>query len=645
MGVVAYFSACWHALAACLCGPDKSAAADAAHERLSISHSAKAPLLGPAAANGTVAVQQQQRSSSRGSKTAVVPSPQPRMTRKSYGLNGLEKRLERRFSGLRVRAARGTDNLLGHGHRDVSADYQLGQLLGQGAFGVVRLATHRQTKERYACKTILKSQLKRPVEVEDVKREVAILELLSSHPNVAALLACYEDESSVNLILELCEGGELFERIATRGSLTEREAARYFRSMAEVVRHCHALGIMHRDIKPENFLLSDKSDGAVVRAADFGLSQFFRPGKRFRSLVGSAFYVAPEVLQRDYGPAADIWSLGVCLYILLSGLTPFWGESEEDIFRMVLHAEVDFDTPPWPHVSRAAKDLVRCMLQRNPDKRPTAAEIHKHPWLQRAAPDVQLDGVVIARMRNFAALNKVKRAAMLVAVQGLTQEDIPEVHALFESLDVDHSGRLSPQELWLGMQRLGNNMSQEDLTALMEGADLDGDGEIDYAEFVAATLGQSYAGRSEFVRRLFTRLDADNSGYVSAEELRALLGGYGVTGSEVDVVVRQADTDGDNLISFQASACWLHAGDWRVKEFVAFMSSNTESIQEAVRRKWSMSRHCSPRAAKGGAGQRATPVGGSPQAPFGSISEVDYEANGVGEAHVEAGTGSGSCAS
>ena len=103
MGVVVYLSACWHALAACLCGPDKIAAAGAAHEHLSSSHSAKTPLLGPTAANGRRAVQQQQQRSSKGSKAAAAPPPEPRMTRKSYGLNGLEKRLERKFSGMKVR--------------------------------------------------------------------------------------------------------------------------------------------------------------------------------------------------------------------------------------------------------------------------------------------------------------------------------------------------------------------------------------------------------------------------------------------------------------------------------------------------------------------------------------------------------------
>jgi calcium-dependent protein kinase len=188
--------------------------------------------------------------------------------------------------------------VLAHGYRSIQQDYALGDVLGQGAFGVVRLAVHKRTGLRYAVKTVGKAQLRRRVDVEDLRREVSILAQLSSHPNVAALLHTYEDEQAVHIVLELCEGGELFDRIAADAQLTERTAVHWFRMMVEVVRHAHALGICHRDIKPENFMLSDKTDKARVKACDFGLSQFFRPGRNFHSLVGSAFYVAPGGCRR-----------------------------------------------------------------------------------------------------------------------------------------------------------------------------------------------------------------------------------------------------------------------------------------------------------------------------------------------------------
>lgn len=462
-----------------------------------------------------------------------------------------------------------TQHVLPHGA--LEQDYILTDVLGQGAFGVVHLAVHMRTGLRYAVKSISKAQLRRRVDVEDLRREVAILSQLSSHPNVAALLQTYEDGAAVHIVLELCEGGELFERIASESNLTERTAAHFFRMMVEVVRHAHALGICHRDIKPENFMLSDRSDKARVKACDFGLSQFYRPGRNFHSLVGSAFYVAPEVLHRDYGPPADVWSLGVCLYTLLSGLLPFFGETEEEVFDMVLHADLDLDTPPWPQISRHAKDLVRRMLQRDPALRPTPAEVLQHPWLCEAAPDQPLHQVV-RRLAALNARNKVHRAAMVVAASRLGQEDIPGLHAMFSHLDADKSGRLTADELQVALQRQGRAVTEEDARQMIAAADMDGDGEVGLAEFVAATLGKSVTSREDFLRALFQRFDSNRDEEISAEEMSSTLQGFNVSEADVAAVLATHDTNHNGQL------------DWQ--EFKHFMQNCCiGSLQEAVRRR------------------------------------------------------------
>lgn len=152
--------------------------------------------------------------------------------------------------------------------------------------------------------------------------------------------------------MELCKGGELFDNIVEAGSYTEKKAAEIFRIMVDVIRHCHDLGVMHRDLKPENFLLAGKSPNEFkLKLTDFGLSHFYKPGDKFRDLIGSPYYVAPEVLKRYYGHEADMWSLGVILYIMLSGLPPFWGDTEEQIFKMVIRGNLDFVSSPWPKIS------------------------------------------------------------------------------------------------------------------------------------------------------------------------------------------------------------------------------------------------------------------------------------------------------
>ena len=238
---------------------------------------------------------------------------------------------------------------------DVRSLYDFGTVLGKGQFGTTRLVVEKKTKQQYACKSIPKWKMTTPEDVEDVKREVEIMFHLSGHPNVVTMRGHYEDKQYVHLVMEMCSGGELFDLIVQKGHYSEQDAANLIRTMIRVVAHCHHMGVIHRDLKPENFLLSDKSDDATLKAIDFGLSVFFHQNQQFHEIVGSAYYVAPEVLNGRYSKEADIWSCGVILYILLCGVPPFYGESDQQIFQAVRNAEVDFSTPPWPSISEPAK--------------------------------------------------------------------------------------------------------------------------------------------------------------------------------------------------------------------------------------------------------------------------------------------------
>lgn len=163
--------------------------------------------------------------------------------------------------------------------------YVIGRELGRGEFGITYLCTDRETKQELACKSISKRKLRTAVDVEDVRREVAIMSTLPDHANVVKLKATYEDQENVHLVMELCAGGELFDRIVARGHYSERAAAHVARTIAVVVRMCHANGVMHRDLKPENFLFANKKENSVLKAIDFGLSVFFKPGTRVNGFV------------------------------------------------------------------------------------------------------------------------------------------------------------------------------------------------------------------------------------------------------------------------------------------------------------------------------------------------------------------------
>ncbi|XP_031476660.1 calcium-dependent protein kinase 25-like [Nymphaea colorata] len=260
--------------------------------------------------------------------------------------------------------------------------YVLEERLGSGQFGVIRYCYDKLTGETLACKSISKDLLVTPEDVRSVKLEIEIMAQLSGHPNVVDLKAVFEEEDYVHLVMELCEGGELYQLLENHKLLSEAEAVVMFKQLMEVLKFCHDKGVVHRDLKPENILLATNSKPSPIKLADFGLASYIRPGQALYGIVGSPYYIAPEVLAGGYNEAADVWSAGVILYILLSGQPPFYGVTKAQIFDEVRAADIWFPSEPWDHVSASAKDLIRRMLCRDPKNRLTAAQVLDHCWFK-----------------------------------------------------------------------------------------------------------------------------------------------------------------------------------------------------------------------------------------------------------------------
>ncbi|KAF0889591.1 hypothetical protein E2562_028682 [Oryza meyeriana var. granulata] len=441
--------------------------------------------------------------------------------------------------------------------------YSLGRKLGQGQFGTTYLCVDKETGKEYACKSIAKRKLVTDEDVEDVRREIQIMHHLAGHPSIISIRGAYEDAVAVHVVMELCAGGELFDRIVRKGHYTERQAAELARVIVAVVESCHSLGVMHRDLKPENFLFVGNEEDAPLKTIDFGLSMFFRPGEVFTDVVGSPYYVAPEVLRKNYGQEADVWSAGVIIYILLCGVPPFWAETEQGIFEQVLHGTLDFESDPWPSVSEGAKDLLRKVLVRDPKKRLTAHQVLCHPWLQTSgsAPDKPLDSAVLSRLRQFSAMNKLKKMALRVIAENLSEEEIAGLKEMFKMMDTDNSGQINYEELKAGLERVGANMKESEIYQLMQAADIDNSGTIDYGEFIAATLHLNKVEREDHLYAAFQYFDKDGSGYITSDELQQACDEFGIEDVRLEDMIGEVDQDNDGRIDYN--------------EFVAMMQKTT----------------------------------------------------------------------
>jgi calcium-dependent protein kinase len=441
--------------------------------------------------------------------------------------------------------------------------YTLGRKLGQGQFGVTYLCVEKSTGKEFACKSIAKRKLISMEDVEDVRRELHIMHHLSGHPNIVNIKGAYEDVTSVHLVMELCAGGELFDRIIQRGHYSEAKAAELTRTIVGVVEACHSLGVMHRDLKPENFLFSNHSEDAALKTTDFGLSVFFKPGEIFTDVVGSPYYVAPEVLRKHYGPEADVWSAGVILYILLSGVPPFWAETEQGIFEQVLKSELDFVSDPWPRISESAKDLLRKMLNPNVAKRLKSHQVLCHPWIREdgVAPDRPIDPAVQTRLKQFSAMNKLKKIAIRVIAESLSEEEIAGLKEMFLMMDSDGSGSISFEELKEGLKKVGSNLMEADVRQLMDAADVDHDGTIDYGEFLAATLNLNKIEREENLYAAFSYLDKDKSGYLTTDELQQACNDFHMGDMCVEDLIREVDQDNDGRIDYNEFVTMMRKGN------------------------------------------------------------------------------------
>lgn len=441
--------------------------------------------------------------------------------------------------------------------------YLLGKKLGQGQFGTTYLCTHKSSGKLYACKSIPKRKLLCQDDYDDVWREIQIMHHLSEHPNVVQIQGTYEDSVFVHLVMELCAGGELFDRIIQKGHYSEREAAKLIKTIVSVVEACHSLGVMHRDLKPENFLFDTPGEDAQMKATDFGLSVFYKPGQTFHDVVGSPYYVAPEVLCKLYGPEVDVWSAGVILYILLSGVPPFWAETEAGIFRQILHGDLDFVSEPWPSISESAKDLVKQMLDRDPRKRISAHEVLCHPWIvdDKVAPDQPLDSAVLTRLKHFSAMNKLKKMALRVIAERLSEEEIGGLKELFKMIDTDNSGTITYEELKDGLKRVGSNLMESEIKSLMDAADIDNNGTIDYGEFLAATLHLNKMEREENLVAAFAYFDKDGSGYITIDELQQACKDFGLGEVHLDDIIKEIDQDNDGRIDYAEFVAMMKKGD------------------------------------------------------------------------------------
>ena len=483
--------------------------------------------------------------------------------------------------------------------RQFHDEYEVTKLLGKGAFASAYQVTPREESRffgRYdlAVKVISKSSLKTVQDVRWLKQEIDIMSLVGGSINMVHVYDCYESKNHVYILMELCSGGNLYEKISKGDPYTEKMASVLMGDILRVAEQCHSRGIIHRDIKPENFLFGNKLMGAPLKMTDFGLADYCKEGSKLTEISGTPYYIAPEVIRQNYSLPADVWSCGVVLYVLLTGKTPFHKEDDRKhsykiVFRRILEDTINFTKDPWPNISENAKDLCKKLLTKNPAKRISAKEALEHPWIRQGMVEGESEKnarktAIVQRLQLFGTYSKFKQVVLYRIAKELATPEVQEVKAMWDKMNIGEVDEMGTIRMLDGLELEGYTVGENEGSDLLKAIDVHGTGGLSFEDYSAAILDWREIANDKryyhLCRQVFEEFDANKDGFISRRELQEEIPGT-FTDKEMKKMIAEADTKGSGKIDF--------------KDFVFFIQEKLGSADMFDKRLSSRYRNSFPR--------------------------------------------------
>lgn len=408
---------------------------------------------------------------------------------------------------------------------DIRSKYSFIKTIGHGHYGTVRLARLKASPEdQVAIKTLSKKNVRNSQEMLD--REIQILFELH-HPNIVRLYEVFEDDAYVHLVTEYCSGGELFEHIVDMGGYSEHEAKRLLQKILLAVNNLHHSNVCHRDLKPDNFMFENSTPTAELKLIDFGLAKYFDKfgHSEMKTVVGTPDYVAPEVLQKVYGPKSDIWSIGVIMYSMLTGGLPFTGDTVHEVLGNIMTGSYSLPSEIKAAISPQALDLLGKMLVVDQEQRLTADVALAHPWFTHICPNIPLriSPTVLQTLKNYRVRSKFQVEAYNIIVKYLNVSQITDLKSAFMALDSHKNGYLSIAGIRQGLISAGYDLAAGELQQIMRNVNIKQDGRINYSEFLMATVESRLLLDEDMMWSAFTRFDVDATGVITEGNLQEAL--------------------------------------------------------------------------------------------------------------------------
>ena len=413
--------------------------------------------------------------------------------------------------------------------KDIRKEYKFLKPLGEGHFGTVRKAHRRSEKEPYhyfAIKSISIKNLSQK-DYNDLVKEVDIISGLD-HPNIIKFYETYHDKYFFHIVMELCQGKEVFDNIANHGYMPEKKVVNIIFKVLLAIAHCHSRGITHRDLKPENILFESLKPDAEIKLIDFGLSRKYAKDEKMHTILGTPYYVAPEVLKGEYDEKCDIWSIGAMTYLMLCGDPPFTGSSNNEIFKKIVKNELKFNPYKWKNISHSAKDFVKWCLNKNASERPSASKAVTHNWFNNVLKETHsvknIPTKILINIKNFNIVDKFNQMIIKYLINTMNgEEEINIYKNAFYALNFNHNGWIEPSELKKGYELTNIDITDEEIEYLYSIIVENSKEGIDYTEFLMAGIDKKELFTQEKIEKAFNYFDINKSGYIEYEDLKEAL--------------------------------------------------------------------------------------------------------------------------
>ena len=435
--------------------------------------------------------------------------------------------------------------------------YKLGSVIGSGGFGQVRICTKigDETQKLFAVKSIFKQKAEK-----DIIKEVKVLITLD-HPSIIKFYEYFVDDEYFHLVTELCTGGELVNKIQ-ESPIPEKQASSIIWKILSAIAYCHSNEISHRDLKPENIMFETNADTdeTEIKIIDFNLSKDNLTGSNMKSVIGTPYYMAPEVILGDYNRKCDVWSIGIISYFMLCGQQPFYdGKTIFNVYNKILREEPEFKEPVWETISPEIIDFIKQCLIKDTNLRPSAKDLFVHPLFKSVRENIVNNHCTITlkskleNLKNFNHSEKFKKMVLKCIVENVvSSEELKKLREIFYSLDLDHTGYINVSELQEAFTRVNLQVTDEELQLIIEKCDDKKNGKIDYTEFLVGSVDDFYLNKV-ILKYVFDLFDIDKSGKICTEDLRKMMHRCGESNKskdEIEELIKEVTQDDKVKINF-----------------------------------------------------------------------------------------------